>query len=397
MRTVVMKFGGSSLANIELIRRIAERIAARCRPDEHLVVVVSAMGKTTDNLLKMAREVSDHPAPRELDMLLTAGERISMSLLSLALQEHGIESISFTGSQSGIITDTAHGHARILRVNAFRITEALATGKVVIVAGFQGVSTKKEVTTLGRGGSDTTAVALAYWLQADACEICTDVDGVYSADPRIVPNAHKIEGIDYPLMLTLAYFGSKVLHPRAVEYAYDFQRPVEVKSSFTLQPGTIVEQAQQLEQYKVTAIAHCRNLREYRLEASPQRIGSLLIELDAKLPGIFYYALESGSTIFLLMESRFEPLLSNLDGATLHCGQSDLAAVTLAGHRLWSDFVALAEIRALLLDHTIETLRVIPTPLSLGFVISDADLAVAVNALHEKYCLQSVSSETAKR
>jgi aspartate kinase len=197
MAIIVKKFGGTSLGSIELIRNIARRIALEAGKGDSLVLVVSAMAKTTDELINLAYQISEHPSRRELDMLLTAGERISMSLLSLALQEEGYSSISFTGSQSGIITDERHGNARILNVNAFRIKEELDKGKIVIVAGFQGVSQSKEITTLGRGGSDTSAVALACYLQAKKCEIYTDVDGVYTADPKIVSNAKLLPAIDY--------------------------------------------------------------------------------------------------------------------------------------------------------------------------------------------------------
>ncbi|MCK9332781.1 MAG: aspartate kinase, partial [Candidatus Cloacimonetes bacterium] len=190
MAIIVKKFGGTSVGSVELIRSIAKKLAKAYRHGDQLVLVVSAMAKTTDNLFSLAYEITKHPSRREMDMLLTAGERISMSLLSLSLLEEGISSISFTGSQSGIITDDHHGNAKILKVNAFRIHEELAKEKIVIVAGFQGVSINKEITTLGRGGSDTSAVALACYLGADKCEIYTDVEGVYSADPRIVPHAH---------------------------------------------------------------------------------------------------------------------------------------------------------------------------------------------------------------
>jgi len=230
------------------------------------------MAKTTDELFSLAYGISSHPSRRELDMLLTAGERISMSLLSLALMEEGIPSISFTGSQSGIITDEKHGNARILKVNAFRIQEELAKGKVVIVAGFQGVSTSKEITTLGRGGSDTSAVALACYLKANKCEIYTDVDGVYTADPKLVEKPKLLKYISPELMLTLCYNGSKVLHPRAVEYAIKYGVEVEVKSSFTFAPGSLITRNQpqkneeeKMEERKVTAIAHKDFLLRYLL------------------------------------------------------------------------------------------------------------------------------------
>ncbi len=219
MSIIVQKYGGSSVADVARIRRVAARVRARRAEGHQLVVVVSAMGDTTDELLKLAKQVSADPPRRELDMLLTCGERISVALLSMALQELGVPAISFTGSQSGIITDESHASARILEVRPVRILEELGRDKVVIVAGYQGVSREREVTTLGRGGTDTTAVALAAALSAEACEIFSDVDGVFSADPRVVPQAHKLQALGYDEMAELASAGARVLNAQAVEWA----------------------------------------------------------------------------------------------------------------------------------------------------------------------------------
>ncbi|HEX3211147.1 MAG TPA: aspartate kinase, partial [Actinomycetota bacterium] len=219
MALVVQKYGGTSVGDASRIRRVAERVVASRLAGNDVVVVVSAMGDSTDDLIALARRVSPDPPPREMDMLLTAGERISMSLLAMAIADLGVTAKSFTGSQAGIITDTLHGKARILDVRAGRISDALAEGNVVIVAGFQGVSTSRDVTTLGRGGSDTTAVALAAALGAEVCEIYTDVDGVYTADPRVVPQARKLHMVSYEEMLELSACGAKVLMLRCVEYA----------------------------------------------------------------------------------------------------------------------------------------------------------------------------------
>ncbi|MEO7268011.1 MAG: aspartate kinase [Knoellia sp.] len=241
MPIVVQKYGGSSLADAESIKRVARRIAETKKAGNDVVVAVSAMGDSTDELVDLAQDVSPVPAPRELDMLMTAGERISMALVAMAIHDLGISARSFTGSQAGVITDEAHGKAKIIDVTPGRITEALGKGHVVIVAGFQGVSqTTKEITTLGRGGTDTTAVALAAALGADVCEIYTDVDGVFTADPRIVPKARKIDRISAEEMLELAASGSKVLHLRSVEYARRYNIPIHVRSSFTPKEGTIV-------------------------------------------------------------------------------------------------------------------------------------------------------------
>ncbi len=241
MGLVVAKFGGSSVADASSILRVAKRIVDTKRAGNQVVVVVSAMGDTTDELLDLAREVSPNPPGRELDMLLTAGERISMAVLAMAISDLGYEARSYTGSQAGLITDSTHGKARIVDVTPDRIQQALSENAIPIVAGFQGVSADtKDITTLGRGGSDLTAVALAAALYADVCEIYTDVDGIFSADPRIVPKARQVPRITYDEMMELAAAGAKVLHLRCVEYAKRFDVPIHVRSSFSDKEGTFV-------------------------------------------------------------------------------------------------------------------------------------------------------------
>jgi len=237
---IVQKYGGSSVADVDKIQRVAARVAETRARGSQVVVVVSAMGDTTDELLALARRVSPNPHRRELDMLLTAGERISMALLGMALHERKVEAVSFTGSQSGIITDGAHTNARILEVRPVRILEELGKGRVVIVAGYQGVSREKEITTLGRGGSDTTAVALAAALEAEVCEICSDVDGVYTADPRIVSGVKRLAELSHEEMQELALAGAKVLNAQAVEFARDRGITIHARSTFVAGPGTRV-------------------------------------------------------------------------------------------------------------------------------------------------------------
>ncbi|MGB8362791.1 MAG: aspartate kinase [Acidimicrobiia bacterium] len=239
MPVVVQKYGGTSVADSSRIKAVADRIVATRGEGKSLVVVVSAMGQTTDSLLALASEVSAAPLPREMDMLLTAGERISMALLAMALNDRGVPAVSYTGSQAGILTDSAHGGARITRITGERVKGSLDEGKVVIVAGFQGVDPdSREITTLGRGGSDTTAVALAATLGAESCEILTDVAGVFTADPRVVPDARLLTGVGYDQMLALANAGAGVLMPRSIEFARDSEVPVHVRSSFTEETGT---------------------------------------------------------------------------------------------------------------------------------------------------------------
>jgi aspartate kinase len=278
MGLIVQKFGGSSVADAESIKWVAARIAATKRSGQQVVVVVSAMGDTTDELIDLANQVSPMPNGRELDMLLTAGERISMALLAMAISNLGLEARSFTGSQAGIITTSTHGRARVIDVTPGRIQEALNEGAIAIVAGFQGISQDtKDITTLGRGGSDTTAVALAAALDADVCEIYTDVDGVFSADPRIVPAARKLKSVTYEEMLELAASGAKVLHLRCVEYARRFNLPIHVRSSFSNLEGTWVVKDQpeggSMEQAIISGIAHDKSEAKITIVGVPDRAG----------------------------------------------------------------------------------------------------------------------------
>jgi aspartate kinase len=274
---IVQKYGGSSVATAERIKRVAERIVATRKAGDDVVVVVSAMGDTTDELIDLAHQVSPLPPGRELDMLLTAGERISMALLAMAIHNLGYEARSYTGSQAGVITTSSHGKARIIDVTPGRIKGALDEGAIAIVAGFQGVAQDtKDITTLGRGGSDTTAVALAAALQADVCEIYTDVDGVFTADPRIVPNARHIKQITYEEMLELAACGAKVLMLRCVEYARRFGIPIHVRSSYSTKPGTLVTGSMEdlpVEQALITGVAHDRSEAKITIVGVPDEPG----------------------------------------------------------------------------------------------------------------------------
>ncbi len=278
MGLIVQKYGGSSVADADAMKRVASRIVATKKEGHQVVVVVSAMGDTTDELIDLANQITPLPAGRELDMLLTAGERISMALLAMAIKNLGHEALSFTGSQAGVITTSTHGKARIIDVTPSRIKEAINNGAIAIVAGFQGISQDtKDVTTLGRGGSDTTAVALAAALEADVCEIYTDVDGVFSADPRIVPAARKLKSVTYEEMLELAASGAKVLHLRCVEYARRFDLPIHVRSSFSNLEGTWVVKDQpgggEMEQAIISGIAHDKSEAKITIVGVPDRSG----------------------------------------------------------------------------------------------------------------------------
>jgi aspartate kinase len=275
MALIVQKFGGTSVGDAERIRAVADHVARTKAAGNDVVVVVSAMGKSTDDLLRLADEVSPtNRPPRELDMLLTAGERISMSLVSMALEARGVQAASFTGSQAGIITTTDHTKAKILEIHPTRLQEALAAGQVPVVAGFQGMSTDRDITTLGRGGSDVTAVALAAALKADVCEIYTDVTGVYSADPRVVPKARRLNKVSFDEMMEMAATGGRVLMLRSVEFARRHGVPLQVRSSFTWEPGTwVVEEDPTMEEAIVTAITDDTSEAKITVDGVPDRPG----------------------------------------------------------------------------------------------------------------------------
>src|ERR671918_1793970 len=274
MALLVQKYGGTSVGDAERIKRVAERVVGAADAGQRVCVVVSAMGHSTDEFVELAAQVSPAPHPREMDMLLSAGERISMALLSMAIIDLGREAISLTGSQAGIVTDTRHGRARIVQIRAKRVLEALDAGKIVIVAGFQGVSTAYDVTTLGRGGAATQAVALAAALGADACEIYTDVAGVYTADPRMVPEARKLHAASYEEMLEMAASGARVLQLRAVEYARGAGIMLHVRSAFSDDHGTWVrEEDERMEQAIISGVVHDDSEAKVTVEDVPDRPG----------------------------------------------------------------------------------------------------------------------------
>jgi aspartate kinase len=301
---IVQKYGGSSVADAASIKRVAKRVAEAKRAGHDVVVVVSAMGDTTDELIDLANQVTPMPPQREMDILLTAGERISMSLLAMAIHNLGVDAKSFTGQQAGVITDETYGKARIIDVTPSRIKDTVARGEVAIVAGFQGVNpTTNDVTTLGRGGSDTTAVALAAALKADVCEIYTDVDGVFSADPRIVPSARKLDRISYDEMLEMAASGAKVLVLRCVEYARRYEVPVHVRSSFSTHTGTLVtnealvtnEEGEQMEQPIIAGVAHDRSEAKVTVVGVP--------DVPGKAARIFEVVAAAGVNIDMIVQN----------------------------------------------------------------------------------------------
>jgi len=405
---VVQKYGGSSVANAERVKRVAERIVEAKKNGDDVVVVVSAMGDTTDELLDQASQITADPPGRELDMLLTAGERISMALLAIAISTHGYEARSFTGSQAGVITTSSHGKARIIDVTPGRLRSALDDGSIVIVAGFQGVSQDtKDVTTLGRGGSDTTAVAVAAALHADVCEIYTDVDGVFTADPRIVPNARRLETITYEEMLELAASGAKVLMLRCVEYARRYGIPVHVRSSYSQLPGTIVAGSMEdltVEQAIITGVAHDRSEGKITVSGVPDRPGEaaqifrVLADAEINIDMI----VQNVSTIEKLTDISFTLPVS--DGPTAiaalervkhtvgYTGVSfdqHIGKVSLVGAGMRSHPGVSAKFFGALADAGVNLELISTSEIRISVVCRDTDVDIAVRAVHDAFDLGS--------
>ena len=416
MNLIVQKYGGSSLADADGIKRVAQRIVATRKAGHGVVVVVSAMGDTTDELHDLALEVSPLPPGRELDMLLTAGERISMALVAMAIANLGFEARSFTGSQAGVITDSVHGKARIIDVTPGRISAALADGAIPIVAGFQGVSQdSKDITTLGRGGSDTTAVALAAALGAGACEIYTDVDGVFTADPRIVPGARRIPQISYEEMLEMAASGAKVLMLRCVEYARHYRMPIHVRSSFSSREGTWVSntagpQAEEsaMDQPIITGVAHDRSEATITVSGIPDKVG-----VAAK---IFRVVARTGINIDMIVQSTSRSTgqadisftLPRQDGqvamAALRAVQDEIGfdslvfddrigKISLIGAGMRSHPGVSADFFGALADSGINIRMISTSEIRISAVVDAADLDSAVTATHRAFGLDDGESE----
>ncbi|MEE8292066.1 MAG: aspartate kinase [Candidatus Tectomicrobia bacterium] len=401
MSIVIQKYGGTSVSSIARMHAVAERVQRAKQAGHEVVVVASAMAGETDRLLQLAQEVAVTPDRRELDMLLATGEMVSISLLAMVLQEAGCEAASFTGTQGGIITNAAHTRARIKQISAARLRKALATGIVPVVAGFQGASESQDFTTLGRGGSDLTAVALAAALQADVCEIYTDVDGVYSADPNIVPEARRLERISYDEMLELARLGAKVLQARAVLFAQQYAVPVVVKSSFNeAAEGTLITKADQdMERVVVAGVALDKNQAKITLTRLPDRPG-----IAAKLFGgiaranivvdmIIQNASESGLTDISFTVSRPDAqqalafarqLLGELEAeeATL---QTDIAKVSIVGVGMQSHSGVAARMFEALAVENINILMISTSEIKVSCVIQDKYAELAVRILHDAF------------
>jgi aspartate kinase len=403
---VVQKYGGTSVADPDRIRAVADHVARTRRQGSDVVVVVSAMGKTTDELIRLAHEVSRVPAVRELDMLLTAGERITMSLLCMALIELDVPAVSFTGSQAGIVTDTTHGKAKILEVRAHRLTEALAGGNVVVVAGFQGVSTAFDVTTLGRGGSDTTAVALAAALGASACEIYTDVAGVYTADPRLVPDARRLGQVSYEEMLDMAATGGRVLALRSVEFARNHGVAVHVRSSFTWEPGTWVREESAMEAAIISGVTHDTSEAKVTISGVPDRPGiaarvfRALADEAVNVDMIVQNTSSGGTTdiSFTLPKDDLtraarviEGLVPEI-GATAFDQDSDIARVSLVGAGMKTHPGVAATMFEVLAKESVNIEMISTSSIRISCVVRSGDVERAVRALHDIFGLAEVRS-----
>ncbi len=413
MALVVQKYGGSSVADAEGIKRVAKRIVATRQAGNQVVVVVSAMGDTTDELLDLANQVTPAPPGRELDMLLTSGERISMALLAMAIATLGMEARSFTGSQAGVITDEVHGFARIIDVTPGRISSALEDGAIPIVAGFQGVSqTTKDITTLGRGGSDTTAVALAAALSADVCEIYTDVDGVFTEDPRLVAGARRIPRISYEEMLEMAACGAKVLIPRCVEYARRYGLPIHVRSSFSDKTGTWVSENAEneseeagMEKAIISAVAHDRSEAKITVVGVPDRVGTaarifgIIAEADINIDMIVQNvsAIATGRTdiSFTLPGADGQRALEMLRAAQEALGFQELlyddriGKVSVIGAGMRSHPGVSAKFFAALAEAGVNIQMITTSEIRISVVVSQADVDVAVHTTHKSFGLDA--------
>ncbi len=414
MGVVVQKYGGSSVADAEGVKRVAQRIVDAKRAGHDVVVVVSAMGDTTDELIDLAQQVSPMPPPRELDMLLTAGERISMALLAMAVGNLGHEARSFTGSQAGVITDSSHGKAKIIDVTPGRIQKALGEGAIAIVAGFQGVSQDtKDITTLGRGGSDTTAVALAAALRADVCEIYTDVDGVFTADPRIVASAQRLDRVSYEEMLEMAACGAKILHLRCVEYARRYDIPIHVRSSFSKLTGTWISndnaapsaESESMEQAIIAGVAHDRSEAKITVVGVPDKIGEAArifealaaagINLDMIVQNISAAATNLTDISFTLPRADGGTAMTALDRIKDEVGYSSLlyddqiGKVSLIGAGMRSHPGVTAKFFSALASSAVNIQMISTSEIRISVVVDELQVDDAVRAAHAAFDLDS--------
>ncbi|KLV25413.1 MULTISPECIES: aspartate kinase [Bacillus] len=407
MGLIVQKFGGTSVGSTEKIRNVAERVIAEREAGNDVVVVVSAMGKSTDVLVDLAKELTDDPSKREMDMLLTTGEQVTISLLAMALQAKGYDAISFTGWQAGMKTEKVHGNARIVDIDEARIQEELSAGKVVVVAGFQGIADDLHITTLGRGGSDTTAVALAAALKADKCDIYTDVPGVFTTDPRYVPSARKLAGISYDEMLELANLGAGVLHPRAVEFAKNYQIPLEVRSSIENESGTLIEEESSMEQNLVVrGIAFEDQMTRVTvcgLSSGLTTLSTIFTTLAKQNINvdIIIQSVTSTNQTSISFSVKTDDLSKTVEVLEEYKGalgyeqietESKLAKVSIVGSGMVSNPGVAAEMFAVLAQKDIQVKMVSTSEIKVSTVVDREDMVKAVEALHDAFELSKVSA-----
>jgi aspartate kinase len=401
-RLIVQKFGGSSLANVERIQNVAKRVTAYQKRGYCLVVVVSALGDTTDELIALANKINRDPSEREMDMLLSTGEQISVALLAMALHKLGCEAISFTGLQVGIITDTRHTQARILKINTEKIREELKKGKVVIVAGFQGVTLKQDITTLGRGGSDLTAVALAKELKAEVCEIYTDVEGIYTTDPHIEAKAKKIKAITYDEMLEMASLGAQVMQARSIEVAKKFDVPIHVRSSFSPKSGTLItKEVKRMEDVVVSGVTLNKDEAKITVCDVPDKPGAAArifnelanagINVDMIVQNVSHTRKTDIS--FTINKAQSPKTLKITKKATTGMGtgevllDEDIARVSIVGVGMKSHHGVAAAMFEILAKNKINIEMISTSDISISCIIKKKFAEAAVRALHEKFGL----------
>jgi aspartate kinase len=402
MSLIVQKFGGSSVGSIELIKRVAARVAKTRAEGHDVVVVVSAMKGETDRLIQLAREVGAHPDDRELDMLVSSGERVTIALLAMALQEQGCPARSLTGRQVGIVTDSSHTKARIEKIAGDRLRDTLAEGRVPVVAGFQGIDQKSDVTTLGRGGSDLTAVALTSALGADRCEIYTDVDGVYTADPSIVPSARRLDRVSYEEMLEMASLGAKVLQTRSVEYAMTYRVPVVVRSTFTDGPGTwVTEERAEMEKVTVAGVTCERNQSKLTVTGVPDRPGvaaalfGAVAGAEIVVDMIIQNVSQEGTTdiSFTVPRDDSRKALGIVQKVAKEIGARDvqladgIAKVSIVGVGMRSHSGVAAQMFQALARERVNIMMISTSEIKISCVIEDKYAELAVRTLHETFRL----------
>ncbi|MBC2193464.1 aspartate kinase [Listeria booriae] len=403
MGRVVLKFGGTSVGTIEKIKKTADQAIREFKKGNQVVVVVSAMGKSTDRLVDMALEISDNPSKREMDMLLSTGEQVTISLLSMALREKNYEAVSYTGWQAGITTEPIASNARILDIDTETIQDALTQGKIVIVAGFQGISADREITTLGRGGSDTTAVALAAALEADKCSICTDVVGVFTTDPRYIKNARKLNQVTYDEMLELANLGAGVLHPRAVEYAKNYRIPLEVRASHEDEAGTMIEEEMTMENTKVVrgiafedkitrVTIHWDKKENMRVSKVFTTLAEHNIDVDIIIQGIT--GLGHGNLSFTIQTKALLETLAVLEEhqETLQYAklesEQNLAKVSIVGSGMVSNPGVAAHMFEALTDNDIAIKMISTSEIKVSTVVDEKKMIRAAQVLHDTFELE---------